>query len=210
MQDNYRQHFLSYLGLFSKGPNILLQILNVFINAEYVMDCVTIFFFCKFNLFCRNANLTRRINITLVIQIVVFLIIIAMAAIDSSGWPDLFFWLTMMSAAFINLANGVFQSCLYGIAGRFPMKYTNSVTIGMNLSGTLASLLMLISIAVSPSYQVEAIVFFSFAIALLIVCLLAGFYVSTNVCYRFNLKHNIDSLIIIDYRNFINTIQIRT
>ncbi|KAJ6222302.1 hypothetical protein RDWZM_000847 [Blomia tropicalis] len=172
MQDNYRQHFLSYLGLFSKGPNILLQILNVFINAE-------------------NANLTRRINITLVIQIVVFLIIIAMAAIDSSGWPDLFFWLTMMSAAFINLANGVFQSCLYGIAGRFPMKYTNSVTIGMNLSGTLASLLMLISIAVSPSYQVEAIVFFSFAIALLIVCLLAGFYVSTNKFHQYYSNKNL-------------------
>ena len=39
--DNYRLNFLSYLGLASKVPNILLQILNMFIGAEYV---------CKFTI----------------------------------------------------------------------------------------------------------------------------------------------------------------
>ena len=69
------------------------------------------------------------------IQIVVFLFIIAMACVDTSNMPDAFFWMTMFAAAFINLANGVYQGCVYGLAGRFPMKYTNSVTIGMNISG---------------------------------------------------------------------------
>lgn len=32
--ENYQANFLSYLGIASKAPNILLQILNMFINAE--------------------------------------------------------------------------------------------------------------------------------------------------------------------------------
>lgn len=32
--DNYRNSFLSYLGIASKAPNILLQIINMFIGAQ--------------------------------------------------------------------------------------------------------------------------------------------------------------------------------
>lgn len=61
------------------------------------------------------------------------------------------------------------------------MAYTNGVTMGMNGSGTLASLLMIVSIAVSPSPQIEAIVFFSCAVFLLFACLLAEFFATKNV-----------------------------
>ena len=87
---NYRTHFLSYLGIASKAPNILLQIANMLIGAE-------------------RANLSRRISITLVIQIAVFLLIIGMATMDTSHAPEAFFWATMGCAAAINLANGVYQ-----------------------------------------------------------------------------------------------------
>ncbi len=61
------------------------------------------------------------------------------------------------------------------------MAYTNGVTMGMNGSGTLASLLMILSIAVSPSAQVEAIVFFSMAVVLLAACLVAEFFATKSV-----------------------------
>lgn len=129
----------------------------------------------------RNANLTHRVSITLVIQIAVFLFIIALALVDSADWPGLFFWLTMGSAAVINLANGAYQGCVYGLAARFPMMYTNSVTTGMNMSGTLASILSIISIAIAPSIKIEAVVFFSCAVVLLGVCLLGQFFIVRNV-----------------------------
>ena len=159
---NYRDNFLNYLGIASKAPNILLQILNMFLNSQ-------------------NANLPRRIEITLVIQILVFFFIIGCAAADSTTWPGLFFWLTMASAAFINTANGVYQSCIYGRVARFPMKYINSVTIGTNISGTIASLLMLVSLAVSHNDQIEAIVYFSFAVVQLAICFVAEFFLVKNV-----------------------------
>lgn len=129
----------------------------------------------------RNANLTRRVSITLVIQIAVFLFIISLALVNSADWPGLFFWLTMGSAAVINLANGAYQGCVYGLAARFPMMYTNSVTTGMNMSGTLASILSIISIAIAPSIKIEAVVFFSCAVALLGVCFVGQFFIVRNV-----------------------------
>lgn len=51
----------------------------------------------------------------------------------------------------------------------------------MNISGTLASCLMILSIAVSPSAQIEAIIFFSMAVVLLFVCLVAEWFVTKNV-----------------------------
>lgn len=123
------------------------------------------------SIYSRSANYSLRIRITLAIQSLVFVFIIGCAAVDSASWPAVFFWLTMASAAFINTANGVYQGCVYGLAARFPMKYTNAITIGTNVSGTIASLLSLLSIAVSHDSQMEAIVFFSFAVVLLTVCL---------------------------------------
>ncbi|KAH9419244.1 Nucleoside transporter [Dermatophagoides pteronyssinus] len=165
--DNYRNSFLSYLGIASKAPNILLQIINMFIGAHGV------------------GNLAHRITYSLVAQILVFIFIIAMAIIDSSSWPSIFFWLTMMSAVAINLANGIYQGCVYGLAARFPMKYTNSVTMGMNVSGTIAAILMIISIALSPKENVEALIFFSCAIIILFICLIGQFFVNKNEFYRF-------------------------
>ncbi|KAH7640478.1 equilibrative nucleoside transporter-like protein [Dermatophagoides farinae] len=165
--DNYRNSFLSYLGIASKAPNILLQLINMFISTQ------------------GSVNLGYRITYSLVAQILVFIFIIAMAIVDSSGWPSIFFWLTMLSAVAINLANGIYQSCAYGLAARFPMKYTNSVVMGMNVSGTIAAILMIISIALSPKENLEALIFFSCAVIILFICFIGQFYVNKNEFYRF-------------------------
>lgn len=87
----------------------------------------------------------------------------------------------MLSAAVINMANGVYQGCVYGTAADLPMKYTNAVTIGMNLSGTLSALLMIASIAIAPDPQKVAIYFFSSAVVFLLICVITYFYMLRNV-----------------------------
>ncbi|CAG2118841.1 unnamed protein product, partial [Medioppia subpectinata] len=159
--DNYKTNFLSYLGIASKAPNILLQIINLFANTGY-------------------GSLSIRISVTLIVQSLVFVFTIILAVIDSTGWPDIFFWVTMLSAAVINVANGVYQGCVYGAAAKLPMGYPNAVTIGMNMSGTIASLFMIISIAVSPSAKVAAIIFFACAVVMLTICLVSEFYLKNN------------------------------
>jgi equilibrative nucleoside transporter 1/2/3 len=110
-----------------------------------------------------------------------FIITIILAFIDSQSWPELFFWLTMLSVVVINIANGVYQGCCYGAAAKLPMKYTNAVSIGVNLGGTIAALFLILSIAMSPSHRIEAIIYFSCTATLLAACLLAEYYLINNV-----------------------------
>ncbi|CAG2183018.1 unnamed protein product, partial [Oppiella nova] len=112
---NYRTNFLSYLGIASISPNVFLQILNLFANKSY-------------------GSLSTRISLSLLLQSVVFVATIVLAVLDTTGWPDVFFWLTMLSAVIINSATGVLQGCNYGAAAKLPMKYTNAVVMGTNLS----------------------------------------------------------------------------
>jgi len=87
----------------------------------------------------------------------------------------------MLSAILINIANGIFQGCLYGIAAKLPMKYTNSVTIGFSLSGSIAALFMITSIAIAPTPQEVAVYFFSFAVFYLMLCFVNELLLKRNV-----------------------------
>ena len=109
----------------------------------------------------------------------------------------------MMSAVAINIANGVYQGCVYGAAAKLPMEYTNAVTIGMNLSGTIASLFMILSIAVSPSAKVVAIIFFSCAVVILTLCLITEFFLKNNVRTSvFLLKNQFSTFFLSISKNF--------
>lgn len=136
----------------------------------------------------RYGSLLGRLNVTLIIQSVIFIFTIILANIDSTSWPEIFFWLTMISAAIINMANGVYQGCVYGSAAQLPMKYTNAVTIGMNLSGTVASLLLILSIAIAPHPKQVAIYFFSSAVFILLLCLLSYLILKNNVSDSISFK----------------------
>lgn len=133
------------------------------------------------NYLFRHGSLLTRIGVSLVIQAMIFGLTVSLAVIDTSSWKEMFFWVTMMSAAVINMANGVYQGCVYGSAAKLKMKYTNAVTIGMNISGTLSAVLMIISISLSPQYKVSAIYFFSSAICYLLFCLLTLLILRKNV-----------------------------
>ncbi|CAG2178679.1 unnamed protein product, partial [Oppiella nova] len=159
--ENYRKNFLSYLGIASKVPNILFQFINMFFGSDY-------------------KSLSTRIWLSLLLQALVFIGTTVLAVIDSSEWPEIFFWITMLSAFVINIANGLFQGCVYGIAAKLPVRYTNAVTIGFNLSGVIAALFMIVSIAIAPTPKVVAIYFFSFAVIYLVFCFVNEFIVRRN------------------------------
>ncbi len=90
----------------------------------------------------------------------------------------------MSSAVVINIANGIFQGCVYRIAAKLPMKYTNSVTFGFSISGSIASLFIIISIAIAPNPQEVAIYFFSFAVFYLLLCFINDFLLKRNVSLK--------------------------
>ena len=94
----------------------------------------------------------------------------------------------MVSVVFINIANGVYQNCCFGATAILPMKYTNALVTGMNISGVFAALLMVISIAAAPDIQYAAFFYFLTSVIFLILCFISYLYLIKNVsidyCHR--------------------------
>ncbi len=75
-------YFLQYIGFAAQVPNVIFNWLNVFFNS--------------------GGSLTNRIVWTLLIEVVVFVITIILAMIDSTTWPGIFFYLTIISVIVLN------------------------------------------------------------------------------------------------------------
>ena len=111
-----------------------------------------------------------------------------MATVDTQSIPEKFFWITIGSNAFLNTANGVYQSCAFGSAASLPMKYINAVSLGMNISGVVVALNIIFTIGVTPSdglsqdnHRLMAIIYFSCAVVFLISCLILELLLRNNV-----------------------------
>ena len=95
---------------------------------------------------------------TLLIEVIVFVVTIVLAMVDTAQYPGVFFYITMASIVTLNskyttssqppiggtsgeltllllllllaVANGVYQSTVFGLAAKLPFKYTGAVVLG--------------------------------------------------------------------------------
>jgi len=100
----------------------------------------------------------------------VIVLTIALAIIDTTEFTSGFFYLTMGSIVLLNIANGVYQNSVYGLASKLPMRYSNAVVLGSNISGTFTSVVNIITIWASPNLRVAAVYYFVSALFVLLVC----------------------------------------
>ncbi|KAH7645168.1 equilibrative nucleoside transporter-like protein [Dermatophagoides farinae] len=164
--ENYRQNFLPYLSTASKVPNIIFQLVNLLFSSS-------------------PRSYRIRMNVSFLVQIALFIIMIGLAFIDTSEWPVVFFWITMIIAVLFNTVNGIFQSCIYGFVAKFPMKYINFVTFGFSFSGTIASIFLIVSLMLSPHPRTVALYYFSFATAFMILCYVNEIFLTKNRFFRY-------------------------
>ena len=71
-----------------------------------------------------------RIVWTMLVEIVVLIITIVLAMVETSSWPTPFFYLTIGCVVVLNMANGIYQNTVFGLAARLPVKYTGAVVLG--------------------------------------------------------------------------------
>ncbi|KAB7507850.1 Equilibrative nucleoside transporter 1 [Armadillidium nasatum] len=121
----YTTNFLPYLGYASQVPNVLFNWINIFVQL--------------------GGNLTTRIVWSILIEVIIFIVTVVLAMVDSSGWPGIFFWTTMASVIVLNIANGIYQNTIYGLAARLPFKYTGAVILGSNISGTFTAIINIVA-----------------------------------------------------------------
>ena len=51
----------------------------------------------------------------------------------------------MVSVVILNAATGVYQNSLYGLVAILPPRYTNAVILGNNISGTITTVVSIVS-----------------------------------------------------------------
>ncbi|CAL7938705.1 unnamed protein product [Xylocopa violacea] len=166
IQSNYDTNFLAYLTFAAQIPNLLFNWLNVFIQF--------------------GGNLTTRIVWGIFAQVLIFVCTIILAMTDSSGWPGIFFWITMVSVVLLNTANGIYQNSVFGMAARLPPKYTGAVVLGSNISGTFTALINFLAQYMAPNVRTAAIYYFITALFVLLACFDTYFALPINRFYRYS------------------------
>ncbi|XP_078046276.1 NADPH-dependent diflavin oxidoreductase 1 isoform X3 [Augochlora pura] len=161
---DYDKNFLAYLGFAAQIPNLLFNWLNIFIQL--------------------GGNLTTRIVWSIFIQVLIFVCTVILAMTDSSGWPGVFFWITMVSIVILNTANGIYQNSVFGMAAKLPTKYTGALILGANLSGTFTAVINFIADYMSPNVRTAAIYYFITALFVLLACFDTYFALPINRFYR--------------------------
>ncbi|KAI9578240.1 hypothetical protein GQX74_015126 [Glossina fuscipes] len=129
---------------------------------------------------------TWRIVYSILLELIIFTITIILAILDSSVWPDVFFWITMLSVILLNMANGIYQNTIYGMAATLPVEYTGAVVLGANISGLFATIVSICSSFVFSSYRTSAIYYFITAMLVLLMCFDTYFALPLNKFYRYH------------------------
>lgn len=163
--DAYNKGFMGYVVNASQVPNVLCNLMNLFVQFG-------------------SKSLGPRIAGSIMIEVVLFVITVALAMVDSSTWPITFFFITMACVVIINAASGIYQNSMYGMTAKLPGKYTGALVLGTNISGTLTSLISIITTFASPSEKTAAIYYFISALLVLLVCIDTYFALPLLKIYR--------------------------
>lgn len=126
----------------------------------------------------------NRITAMILVECMICLVTIVMVFIETHSWISSFYYFTLMTVVIMNMANGVYQSSVYGLAANLPMSYSNAIILGNNLCGTLVSFISIASKATSADPKGSAITYFSCTLGVLILCLITIHLLRVNKYYR--------------------------
>ncbi|KAJ8954737.1 hypothetical protein NQ318_011432 [Aromia moschata] len=165
----FAYNFMQYLTFSSQVPNVIFNWMNIFVHI--------------------GGNLTTRIVWSITIEVIIFILTIILAMTDTSVWPYGFFYITMICVVVLNMANGIYQNTIFGMAAKLPGKYTGAVVLGSNISGTFTAVVDILSSLMTSNTRMAAIYYFITALFILLICFDTYFALPLNRYYRhFELK----------------------
>uniref|UniRef100_A0A915Q1Y3 Nucleoside transporter n=1 Tax=Setaria digitata TaxID=48799 RepID=A0A915Q1Y3_9BILA len=165
---DYALHFLSYLGLASQIPTLLLNMINLFIHIK--------------------GGLKRRISLCLFILAIIILVTLIFTLINTSHMIGGFFFITMATVVLLNAANGIYQSSLYGLTASFPPQYTNALILGNNICGTFVSVINIITLVAARSIRMAAFSYFLISLFTVSACFGSVFLLQKLEFYKYYMK----------------------
>ncbi|CAG5076571.1 Similar to SLC29A1: Equilibrative nucleoside transporter 1 (Homo sapiens) [Cotesia congregata] len=158
----YASNYVNSVSFSAQIPNVIFNWINLFMPL--------------------GGDLTTRIVWGILVQVLIFVETVVLAMLDTSTWPGVFFWITMISVVVLNTFNGIYQNSVYGMAAKLPGKYTGAV----NISGTFTALVDLLALKMAPSLRTAAIYYFLTALFVLLACFDTYFALPINRFYRYH------------------------
>ncbi|XP_076442348.1 equilibrative nucleoside transporter 3-like isoform X3 [Babylonia areolata] len=159
----------SYLSIMSMASNL------IFITLAMI--------------FVRNVSINVRMLISLLPIIAIFITTVVFVVIDTDSWQQGFFWLTLVSAAFMVGLTAVMTGSVFGLSCLFPPRYTQAVMAGQAVGGTLSAVVNIAAIAIGEDPISSAFGFFLTAAvcsALALVAYFSLYYLKYSKFYMAN------------------------
>uniref|UniRef100_A0A1I7WQX1 Equilibrative nucleoside transporter 3 n=1 Tax=Heterorhabditis bacteriophora TaxID=37862 RepID=A0A1I7WQX1_HETBA len=182
-ETEYSKNFMSSLGIASQLPNVCINFINIFlvISGSLLLRIV-------------GPILLNCINVLIVIFLIIF--VTANEDVENMHW---FYIATLAIVVVINLANGLYQSSVFGLFADFPAEYSNALVIGSNICGTFTTVLSIIITMIFSNVRIIAIIYFSISLVVLVLCGISICLLTRQRFYNFyiekgnSLRRNDDS-----------------
>ncbi|XP_078590474.1 equilibrative nucleoside transporter 1-like [Branchiostoma floridae x Branchiostoma japonicum] len=150
IDSSYEDTFENYFSMASMVPNVVFQLLNIFV--------------------AHKVSLSLRMLVPLITMLVCFILTAVMVwvrGISTTG----FFLITIFTVVIINLASAIMQGGSFGVAGKFPGRYTQAIMSGQALAGVFSALASILSLAAGGDPIHSGFGYFLTAVAAILVAL---------------------------------------
>ncbi len=151
-QTELQKEFTSYLAIASNVPNAICVILNAVLGQRF--------------------DLKHRLFASMGVIITLFFVVTALARANSDSWQREFLEFILVLVVLINCSTAVFQGGIFGVAGKFPFRYMNSVMAGQAMGGIFPALVDIAVVSFRVPDQDVGFYCFVTATLVLVACFL--------------------------------------
>ncbi|XP_066914502.1 equilibrative nucleoside transporter 1-like [Clytia hemisphaerica] len=149
----FQDRFENAFALAAMIPGVLSLLFNIFMTGRI----------------SRNFRLT----LSLTVMFLAFVATTVLVKVDTQDKPTMFFAITVATCTILNLATGIFQGTIFGIAGIIGSRYMQAIMSGQATAGIFAAVADLATKLANPNYAKEpttsALIYFIIASAFIII-----------------------------------------
>lgn len=144
---NFQDKFENAFALAAMIPGVLSLLFNIFLTGK--------------------ISRKLRLSLSLGIMFITFVATTVLVKIDTQDKPTMFFAITVLSVAILNMATGIFQGTIFGIAGIVGPRYMQAIMSGQATAGIFAALADFATKLANPNYDksptISALIYFMIA-----------------------------------------------
>jgi len=155
---------------FTEDATIQDKFENTFALAAMIPGVLSL----GFNIFL-TGRISRnfRLATSLIIMFLAFTATTVLVKVDTEEKPKMFFAITVSSCIVLNLATGIFQGTIFGVAGIIGQRYMQAIMSGQATAGIFAAVADLATKVANPNYDKEpttsALIYFIIASIFIVI-----------------------------------------